>query len=345
MDNTGKSVIFQRELNTIPPFSTIRLADLIKKAGKKTKVVLFIFKSFLTLIAAVILINIFESNVAIGFKPVAPIEDNIQSESYYTAVYNDAFAAYGNTFDITVNIMNEDSHELKVPMLTVSEVVSNYFSPLYFNEEYEINVPLDAVIGDDTEINVSKIDWKRYVADAVVEFEIEYVDVQTIPKGTEVIVRAGQNGHVTKTIKDKLVNGEYEESIIIDEKVNILPTNEIIYRGVGGKFTAPNGVTYDYSYYIDMTATAYGVDTGYGGDSKYTYTGTLARVGVVAVDPNVIALGSKLYITGDYMDHGICYADDIGGAILGNHVDIHLGDNLEAQLAFGVRDVRVYVLE
>lgn len=345
MDNTGKSVIFQRELNTIPPFSTIRLADLINNAGKKTKIVLFIFTSFLTLIAAVILINIVESNLAFGFKPVAPIEDDAQSESYYTAVYNEAFAAYGDTFDITVNIMNEDSHELKVPMLTVSEIVSNYFSPLYFTGDYEINIPLDAIVGDDIEINVNKIDWKEYVADAVVEFEIEYVDVQTIPKGTEVTIQSGQNGHVTRTIKEKLVNGEYDSDIIVDEIVNIPVTNEIVYRGVGGKFTTPKGVTYDYSYYVDVTATAYGVDTGYGGDSKYTYTGTLAKIGVIAVDPNVIELGSKVYVTGDYMDHGICYADDIGGAILGNHIDIHLGDNLEAQLAFGVRDVRVYVLE
>lgn len=52
----------------------------------------------------------------------------------------------------------------------------------------------------------------------------------------------------------------------------------------------------------------------------YTFTGTRARYGVVAVDPRVIPLGSKLKVEGF---KGVVFrAEDIGGAIKGKKIDI-----------------------
>lgn len=345
MDNTEKSVIIKKELNTIPPFRNYRSANIKQKTGKKTKFNLIIFTSILILVAVILLINVIESNTAIGFQPAVSTEHTNLSENYYTAAYNNIFTAYKETFDVTVNILENDSRKLTVPMLTAGEVISKYFSKEYLSDKYEVSMPIETVVSSGLEISVRIRDWIEHVVDTEVEFNTVYVDVQTIPKGEEVIVQTGENAQVTRTIRDKYLNGEYESSIIMEEIVNVPAKDEIIYRGVGGQFKTPKGVTYEYSYYIDVTATAYGVDTGYGGDSEYTYTGKAAKVGVIAVDPEVIPLGSKLYVVSDYMDHGICYAEDIGSAIVGNHIDVHLGDNLEAQLAFGFRDARVYVLE
>lgn len=67
-----------------------------------------------------------------------------------------------------------------------------------------------------------------------------------------------------------------------------------------------------------------------------TATGTVARIGVVAVDPAVIPLGSEVYIEG----MGWFKAEDTGGKIKGNRIDIFMGNYKKAK-GFGKRVVIV----
>src|SRR5699024_2317005 len=97
---------------------------------------------------------------------------------------------------------------------------------------------------------------------------------------------------------------------------------------------------------MNMTATAYDLSfqsTGKRpGDKSYgiTASGTKAKVGTVAVDPNVIPLGTRLYVDG----YGFCVAEDTGGAIKGNRIDLFFNSTSEAR-NFGRRQVKVYILE
>lgn len=61
---------------------------------------------------------------------------------------------------------------------------------------------------------------------------------------------------------------------------------------------------------------------------------------IVAVDPKVIPLGSRVEIWG----YGIFYAEDIGGVIKGNKIDVYLTDR-HAALQFGRRKVKVKVIK
>lgn len=93
---------------------------------------------------------------------------------------------------------------------------------------------------------------------------------------------------------------------------------------------------------MTMEATAY---TAYcKGCSGTTYTGIDLRSNpdrkVIAVDPNVIPLGSKVYVEG----YGEAIAGDIGGAIKGHRVDLFI-PNREDALRFGRRNVEVTLLE
>ena len=55
----------------------------------------------------------------------------------------------------------------------------------------------------------------------------------------------------------------------------------------------------------------------------YTYSGAIAKESItIATDPNVIKLGSYIYIDGI----GCRIAQDIGGAIKGNHIDVFVND-------------------
>lgn len=127
----------------------------------------------------------------------------------------------------------------------------------------------------------------------------------------------------------------------ICEETEVLATEPIsqeIPADMGGIFVAPDGKEYEYSYYVDVTATAY-THTG-----NPTYMGTVAEVGVVAVDPSNIALGSEVYVIGSYGDYGVCRAEDIGGGIKGGRIDVFL-DTEEECVNFGRREMRVYVLK
>jgi 3D (Asp-Asp-Asp) domain-containing protein len=89
-------------------------------------------------------------------------------------------------------------------------------------------------------------------------------------------------------------------------------------------------------------ATHYTRECGWPWDDGFTKTMTRARKNwTVAVDPKVVKLGSMLYIVG----RGWYRAEDIGGAIKGNRVDIYVGEGNEGRrLAFqlGVDEVKVF---
>ena len=100
-----------------------------------------------------------------------------------------------------------------------------------------------------------------------------------------------------------------------------------------------------YEDVLDITATAYAPgahDNDQWGDK--TYLGTQIRPGVVAVDPDVIPLGSRLYIQYPNGHGEYAVAEDTGGAIKGNRIDIAKTSVDKAQ-DFGMKDVKVFVVE
>jgi 3D (Asp-Asp-Asp) domain-containing protein len=88
-----------------------------------------------------------------------------------------------------------------------------------------------------------------------------------------------------------------------------------------------------------MVATAYTADSAQAVPTGRTATGLPARYGVVAVDPRIIPLGSRLYIEG----YGTAVAADTGGAIIGNRIDLCM-DSYQAAISFGRQPVKVYLL-
>lgn len=74
--------------------------------------------------------------------------------------------------------------------------------------------------------------------------------------------------------------------------------------------------------------TAYGIDLRANPNQK-----------VIAVDPNVIPLGTKVWVEG----YGVAIAGDTGGAIKGNKIDVFIPSHEDA-LDWGVKKVKVKIL-
>lgn len=72
---------------------------------------------------------------------------------------------------------------------------------------------------------------------------------------------------------------------------------------------------------------------------KTATPGLKPQVGVIAVDPRVIPLGTKLYVEG----YGKCVAGDTGGAIKGNRLDLFFNTKSEVY-NWGRKKVKVYKL-
>jgi len=122
--------------------------------------------------------------------------------------------------------------------------------------------------------------------------------------------------------------------------------NGLIVDGVVGRETllclgrpgSADGNPSRYSRSMSMSASAYSAYDG--GNSNHTYGGNLVRKGIVAVDPNVIPLGTRLFIPG----YGYAIADDIGGSIKGNKIDLAFDSHGEA-MQFGRQNVIVYIVD
>jgi len=86
------------------------------------------------------------------------------------------------------------------------------------------------------------------------------------------------------------------------------------------------------SEYRNFTATAYTI-------KGKTASGTRTRRGIIAADPKILPLGTKVHIEGQ----GVFVVADTGGAIKGNRIDIWVSSPQEAK-KFGRRKVRLRVI-
>lgn len=148
-----------------------------------------------------------------------------------------------------------------------------------------------------------------------------------LSSGEEAVIDCGQAGEEIVTVEECISDGKVIRSSLL--------RSEVIAEGMPGSMRTgdtKNTVGEVYS----MTATAYHPSDGDG--RGITATGTKAGYGTVAVDPDVIPLGSAVYIPG----YGDAVASDTGGAIVGNRIDLCM-ETFSECYDFGVKNVDVFV--
>lgn len=187
------------------------------------------------------------------------------------------------------------------------------------------------------------------------EYEVAKVPVayQTVTKedpnldyGQKVTVTQGKPGLLLRVTKIVLQGGQPVSKQIKLESTLSPPVNEVMAIGTKRKIARVVEPTINVSRgearspvgrVLVMLATAYAPVPAEGG--SLTATGMRAQRGVVAVDPRVIPLGTRLYVDG----YGEAIAADTGGAIKGNRIDLCFNTPGECN-EFGVRTVKVTIL-
>lgn len=183
--------------------------------------------------------------------------------------------------------------------------------------------------------------WRRWyvtkTVDTTVGYATSYRPDPSLYAGNRVLVQQGQNGRRQQVIKILMQNGQPVKQAVSQNQVVMPPVDEIIAYGTLGTI-ARGGQVVNFSREINMVATGYWPDPSW--SSGFTASGMKAGYGVVAVDPAVIPLGARLYVSG----YGFAVAGDTGSAIVGNRID--LGFNSQsAAMAWGVRSVQVFVVK
>lgn len=137
------------------------------------------------------------------------------------------------------------------------------------------------------------------------------------------------------------VDGQFgngtKQAVMKLQKKNSMPLTGVVDDEVWNRLNRAPYLKKDYTKVMTMQSTAYTPDVG---PTGMTYSGNYAGKGHAAVDPNVIPIGSVIFVEG----YGYALADDIGGSIKGNIIDVGV-DNLKQAQQWGNRTVKVYLIE
>jgi len=215
---------------------------------------------------------------------------------------------------------------------------------------------LEKMTFDGMVLTVNRIATCREVFSSVIPHETEYLEDETLPAGTEVVLTAGQDGELLRTADVTYVNGDATRRSIVAETTLRDVVTEVVAVGTGeaeterdkpvigdGYILLPTGEVLTYTRSDTVEATAY-THTDVGCDMT-TATGTTVHWGTVAVDPSRIPYGTRMFIIsndGSYV-YGIATAEDCGGDIRGDRMDLYM-PTYEQCREFGRRRCTLYFL-
>ncbi len=207
--------------------------------------------------------------------------------------------------------------------------------------EHDIVEPsVDSRIPLSGEIRLSRGCVERITVEEEIPCEVILEAQADLPCGEEQIVNQGYPGRKLVTYDVISENNKEVERVVVRENVLIQPVAQ--HSLVGTRVEKLDDVKLRARDIMWMDATAYdpgpesnGIWTG-----KPTAYGLTVGYGVVAVDPRIIPLGTRLYIEG----YGYAIAGDTGGAIKNFRIDLGYNSRSEA-MKFGRREVKVYILD
>lgn len=258
----------------------------------------------------------------------------------------------------TEDILKEQGYELKEQDYTVPGI----------EEEIDFSTKGSPVI------IINRV-YQQTITDVVsIPFESETRENAEMLKGQSKVITEGVNGSKTVTTSKTIKNGEEIYSSVLKEEVTSNPITKVVEIGTkvpeppkpvvqasasstsnsNAEASSSNSGNSGSGYIngkkilrtITMNASAYDASAESNGKwAGVTALGTKLRPGVVAVDRSVIPLGTSLYIesTDNWPSYGMAIAEDVGGAIKGNKIDLFFESSSTVR-SFGRRSVTVHVL-
>ncbi|KZE36128.1 hypothetical protein AV656_15615 [Bhargavaea cecembensis] len=258
---------------------------------------------------------------------------------------------------------------------TTSTTVADFLSKqgIKLGENDRVEQGMDEIVKPGSSVKVVRVEKVTDVVEESTDFTVQTKKDNKLLKGKEKVVQNGEAGKVERTYEVIKEDGKEVKRKLQNEKVVKKPVSKVVAVGTKAPAPAPapakavasstskaskaaapksSGKVVQASaprneapaggkeFYV--TATAYTASCN--GCSGITATGINLKANpgakVIAVDPSVIPLGSKVWVEG----YGTAVAGDTGGAIKGNKIDIFVPTKDQAY-SFGRKKVKIKILD
>lgn len=199
-----------------------------------------------------------------------------------------------------------------------------------YDEDDEIRPDPGSKVGEDTRLVVDEVHYSVSEKTEQIEAESRVILDPSLTSGVQETTD-GNDGEGIFTYTTKYINGKKKDTERELKEWITEPHDHILRLG-----TSATGNSGEYIVARTFTAntTAYTARAGARGA-----LGMGVHVGTCAVDPNYVSLRSELWVAG----YGYAYANDTGGAVKGNVVDLYMSSNAQC-IRWGRRNVTAYVL-
>lgn len=248
---------------------------------------------------------------------------------------------------------------------TIGDAIGKLGLSLKSNDK--IYPSLDTTVSAGMEIKIVRINKQIVERKQNLPFQVIKTSDPSLNKGTVKVAQLGAPGVMVQHIEKVYQDGELASMRMIGKEVQTVTKHKIVYVGTkplpkpvvaavttSKKSTASKtakvsvkssnvvrkaGVDFQYKKMIkNVSMTAYSSEEP--GIGTRTASGTRVTEGrTIAVDPNVIPIGWWVYIEG----LGFRRAEDTGGAIKGNKLDVYY-DSLSHARNFGRKSRTIYVI-
>ncbi|EMK2958368.1 resuscitation-promoting factor [Listeria monocytogenes] len=224
------------------------------------------------------------------------------------------------------------------------------------DQDDRVSPAKDSNLKEKMTVEVTYVNSKAEKKNEQVKFETVYKEDDSLNKGVEKVVQEGKNGKKVVEYKVTFENGKEKKRDVIKENVTSNKTDKVVVRGTKEKVVATpvSNVSTSSATSSSSSSSSSASSTPSGGktykmeSTAYSGGGTTAYginlsanpgLKVIAVDPRIIPLGSKVWVEG----YGEAIAGDTGGAIKGNIVDVYFPNESQCY-SWGRRMVTVKVL-
>ncbi|MBB5174917.1 G5 and 3D domain-containing protein [Texcoconibacillus texcoconensis] len=248
---------------------------------------------------------------------------------------------YEESFPVTINVDGDEEEVWTIPT-NVANLLDR--ENITLNDDDFVEPKKEEEITSEMDINVVRVETKEEIVEESKNYATVTRNDDSLPSGEERVIEAGTEGKLEKHYEVTYENGEEVSRELIEEMTISEPEDRIVAVGTrqpsSGVSRSSSGTSGNAGEWRTFTSTAY---TAYcTGCSGVTATGIDLRSNpnqnVIAVDPNVIPLGSRVEIEGK----GVYLAADTGGAIQGEKIDIFKPDGAHS---YGRQSVRIRILE
>nr|WP_308315410.1 ubiquitin-like domain-containing protein [Bacillus sp. UMB0893] len=272
-------------------------------------------------------------------------EHDKMNASLHTKISDNLKLNIDKAIQITLNVGDKEQQ-----VWSTSTTVADFLKEqkVQVNELDKVEPQIHQTLSANDVVIVTRVEKVTDVVEEPVAFSVVTKNDGNISKGKQEVIKPGAEGTVAKHFEVIMENGKEVSRKLIKEETKKESQDRVVAIGskadpkpVSNKAETVSRSNDSVAKEFYVTSTAY---TAYcNGCSGKTATGVNLRENpnakVIAVDPSIIPLGSKVYVEG----YGYAVASDTGGAIKGNKIDVFFSDK-GAAYRWGRKQVKIKVL-